>query len=292
MNLIPFAKSQETNLLVDVADVPSGQKCGCICPSCNLPLIAKKGVVNEWHFAHDSKYLEKDQELSCDFSWAVAVKMMIKQLLMEGNRLTLPDYYIGFQGVGYQAVKRKIKVTGSSEIIYTNPELKSLDCDVTVNIQGKKLGIVLLTKLSSTEEDSSYDKSLLGVVAISIEKVGYDAEGKAVNHLREQLKTLIESHTDAKHWLYHARENAAYKRAAEEERKSKENDTFTKHEPPENILRDLIKRKRSGMQTPTVIPPKPLTKRWWHCALCKFDYQGHTTGENPCPKCNSHFYRV
>lgn len=59
MNLIPFALSLNTNLLVDVDDVQSGKKCGCICPSCNIPFIARKGDVNEWHFAHDSQFIEK-----------------------------------------------------------------------------------------------------------------------------------------------------------------------------------------------------------------------------------------
>jgi len=42
MNLIPFDLSLNTNLLVDVAYVQSGKKCDCICPSCNIPLIARK----------------------------------------------------------------------------------------------------------------------------------------------------------------------------------------------------------------------------------------------------------
>jgi hypothetical protein len=42
MNLIPFALLLDTKLLIDVADVESGKKCGCICPSCKIPLIAKK----------------------------------------------------------------------------------------------------------------------------------------------------------------------------------------------------------------------------------------------------------
>ncbi len=35
-----------------VGDVPSGQACGCFCPSCSSPLEAKKGSVRIWHFAH------------------------------------------------------------------------------------------------------------------------------------------------------------------------------------------------------------------------------------------------
>ena len=159
MNLIPFALSLDTKLLVDVADVQSGKKCGCICPSCNIPLIAKKGDINEWHFAHDSQFIEKDQELSCDFSWTVAVKMMIKQILLEGSTLALPEYFINFQGIGYKKKTQKIKVTDRSTIHYTNPELKSLACDVTVEVKGKKLGIILLTKHSQPFVEASFDQA-------------------------------------------------------------------------------------------------------------------------------------
>ncbi|MBL8484120.1 MAG: hypothetical protein JNJ60_18125 [Rhodocyclaceae bacterium] len=38
--------------IVSVADVERGQACGCTCPACNAPLIARQGDVRVWHFAH------------------------------------------------------------------------------------------------------------------------------------------------------------------------------------------------------------------------------------------------
>ena len=37
-----------------VDEVAKGGDCGCFCPACRSPLIAKKGRINEWHFAHES----------------------------------------------------------------------------------------------------------------------------------------------------------------------------------------------------------------------------------------------
>ena len=37
-----------------VGEVAKGGDCGCFCPSCRSPLVAKKGRINEWHFAHES----------------------------------------------------------------------------------------------------------------------------------------------------------------------------------------------------------------------------------------------
>jgi len=271
MNLIPFALSLDTKLLVDVADVQSGKKCGCICPSCNIPLIARKGDVNEWHFAHDSQLIEKDQELSCDFSWAVAVKMMIKQILLEGSTLALPEYYIDFQGIAYQ----QIKVTDHSTIHYTNPELKSLACDVTVEVKGKKLGIILLTKHSHPLVEASFDQALFGVLAINIEYVGYDDKGKVINHLRNHLQHLLESKTITKHWLYHRREEAAYLKITEQEK----------------LLRTMAANESKKTSNTIQKPTQTLQEMQWYCLPCQLEYQGYSTGINSCPKCNSHFYR-
>ena len=276
MNLIPFALSLDTNLLVDVADVQSGKKCGCICPSCNIPLIARKGDINEWHFAHDSQFIEKDQELSCDFSWAVAVKMMIKQILIEGSTLALPEYFINFQGIGYQKAKRQIKVTDSSIIHYTNPELKSLACDVTVEVKGEKLGIILLTRNSQHCIEASFDQALFGVLAISIESVAYDDEGKVINHLRDHLQLLLESKTITKHWLYHRREKAVYLEATEQE----------------NLLRTMTTNEQKKAIKVIQKPTQTLQIMQWYCLSCQLEYQGYSTGLNPCPTCNSHFYRT
>lgn len=37
-----------------VGDVPRGAACGCFCPTCRSPLLAKQGDVNSWHFAHEA----------------------------------------------------------------------------------------------------------------------------------------------------------------------------------------------------------------------------------------------
>lgn len=41
--LIPFGLHKKSNRLVDVGSVAKGKACGCICPSCQTPLIARQG---------------------------------------------------------------------------------------------------------------------------------------------------------------------------------------------------------------------------------------------------------
>ena len=76
MSLIPFAYSTSLKKLVDVSDVPSGLSCMCLCPSCNMKLLARKGEVNEHHFSHFDKAIN-----DCNYSYWVSVRDMAKQIL-------------------------------------------------------------------------------------------------------------------------------------------------------------------------------------------------------------------
>ncbi|WP_394222687.1 competence protein CoiA family protein [Alteromonas gracilis] len=90
--LIPFGLHLDTNRVIDVGSVPNGMKCQCICPSCKTPLIARHGAVKEWHFAHQSRDVQKKTEKPCDYSFAVSVRLMMKQLFEQGAKLCLPAY--------------------------------------------------------------------------------------------------------------------------------------------------------------------------------------------------------
>jgi competence CoiA-like predicted nuclease len=47
---LPFGLKD--NKLVDATQVERGAKCGCSCPACGHPLIARKGNKKINHFAH------------------------------------------------------------------------------------------------------------------------------------------------------------------------------------------------------------------------------------------------
>lgn len=49
-----FAALDRFGALRFVGDVPRGAACGCVCPVCTSPLIAKQGEEKIWHFAHEA----------------------------------------------------------------------------------------------------------------------------------------------------------------------------------------------------------------------------------------------
>lgn len=69
-------------------EVISGLACGCICPGCGTPLVAKQGQTNrKWHFAHHNGIAT----LSCV---ETAIHAAAKQILLEANWLQVPEKYI------------------------------------------------------------------------------------------------------------------------------------------------------------------------------------------------------
>ncbi len=50
-----WAFQLSTDRMVHVSEVPNGKDCGCICPNCASPLLAKQGKKRRWHFAHSGE---------------------------------------------------------------------------------------------------------------------------------------------------------------------------------------------------------------------------------------------
>jgi hypothetical protein len=87
MPLIVFAYSEKTKELIDISSVPSGMKCNCECPSCGMKLIARKGDVNEHHFAH-----KEEATTFCEYSYWVSVRDMSMQIIQKSSYINLHRY--------------------------------------------------------------------------------------------------------------------------------------------------------------------------------------------------------
>lgn len=80
---LPFGLD-ENNTLVHIADVQSGKKCDCFCPSCRIPLVAVKGNKRQHHFRHDVDH-------ECESGLESAIHLAAKQIIMERKLITLPE---------------------------------------------------------------------------------------------------------------------------------------------------------------------------------------------------------
>lgn len=91
--------------VVSVEEVERGQACGCTCPACQRPLIARQGELRVWHFAHATG---ADCEGGAESALHLAAKTVIERAggvtlpgLTAQRTLTLPD---GRRGTGEASI--------------------------------------------------------------------------------------------------------------------------------------------------------------------------------------------
>lgn len=91
MNLLSiFAGIDAGGEMRFVGDVPRGAACGCRCVSCGAPLVARRGEVRHWHFAH-----EASQERPDCYAGAVnLLRRLAVERLREHGVPPLPRYRV------------------------------------------------------------------------------------------------------------------------------------------------------------------------------------------------------
>lgn len=78
-----------TGEIMHISQVPSGQKCNCVCAACGQPFEARKGTIRCHHFAHVSNY-------ECMYSSEVAIYKALAAELEKTDCLTLPPVMLHF----------------------------------------------------------------------------------------------------------------------------------------------------------------------------------------------------
>ncbi len=71
------------NKLISIDEVESGLACGCICPACEKPLVARKGKFKQYHFAH---YNAPD----CNGGLETAMHIQAKNWIAQSETFTTP----------------------------------------------------------------------------------------------------------------------------------------------------------------------------------------------------------
>jgi len=88
--------------LVHISEVESGLACGCVCPSCDAQLVARKGAKVVHHFAHHSTY-------PCEYALETALHIAAKDILNDQKRIILPAVKVHFKSAHKSIVLAKSK---------------------------------------------------------------------------------------------------------------------------------------------------------------------------------------
>ena len=295
-SLIPFGFETESGQLVDVGSVKRGNACGCICPSCKTPLVARHGDEKEWHFAHRSQKVHNETRKECEYSFAVSVRLMIRQLSNDGLKFRTPRLECSlpaFSEYSYDSADFSYLVTEESLLTLNKVQVGADFCGVTVDVLGFVEGVPFVVFVTYKErvlpsELKSPSITKCGVVELNVNAVPrlFKQEGKG--QYKEVLRRYIENEADGKAWAYHPREHRL-REAAIANRQSwllqqkTEVTTYTSNRRHfQNQVKPLV--------SSSFIESYKSVERSignYTCVMCKSTWTG---ASRICKKCNTHLY--
>ena len=170
---IYFGVNKLTGELKHISEVPSGQKCNCICAACLQPFEARKGTRRRHHFAHVSNY-------ECMYASEVAIYKAFAEALKQSGFLTLPPVMLRFPAWHDPELLQETRRLKIDSVAFECEPL-SYPPLLRVAMQGTPLRILLDfdryydddDRVELAEEAKAEDYSLL---LISMPKIDQDTE--------------------------------------------------------------------------------------------------------------------
>ena len=185
--------------IVSIADVPSGKKCGCVCPACGDELIARKGQKRMHQFAHRSNE-------DCEYGYESSLHLAAKDILSRSKKMVIPPIYVEFP----QSGKPKELISMEREISIDDVELeKRFDTiipDIVVYSGDKYFFIEIY--VSHPIDDEKLEKlkeKNISTIEIDLSKIKRDISV-------EELSDILLKDSDRKSWKYNAVSEKWYQR--------------------------------------------------------------------------------
>ena len=278
LTLIPFAQRESDRAFVDVSQVPRGGATGYICPSCGMPLIARRGDVKAWHFAHATRTHFESATGRCDYSFFVSVRMMSRQVIGRSLLITLPKM-TGMAEVhdAYGRVRRKeYVVTDAQTIEITDAHVESAFGDILVDVLGTVSEVPFVLYFTHVGRavphalmQTAQEHGRCGVVVIdlsAVQEMFVARRPASQDSFLDALRAFIVSDVRSKSWLYHPRHRTARLRAESE-----------------------LKSALAGAQEKTGIEPSVGARIQYECVMCKVQWTNDAR-HRACPSCRSLLY--
>ena len=185
--------------IVSIADVPSGKKCGCVCPACGGELIAHKGQKRMHHFKHRSSE-------DCEYGYESSLHLAAKDILSRSKKMVIPPVYVEFP----QSGKPKELISMEREISIDDVELeKRFDTiipDIVVYSGDKYFFVeIYVTHPIDDEKLKKLEEKNISTIEIDLSKIKRDISV-------EELSDILLKSSDRKSWKYNAVSEKWYQR--------------------------------------------------------------------------------
>ncbi len=195
--------------------VPLGKACGCICPSCNSPLIArhalkcsaKRSVTP--HFAHQA-------DANCVYGRESAIHLAAKQLIEEHRKLYLPDHVVRIYVVDEMGNEHKpqrtlvsagLKVFSSVRLEQSISDFRPDLIATTVNGNDLLIEIAVTSFVDELKQKKieNYGTAAIQIDASKIPVVNFDALTKLLFEPSSNVEWLFHPKNESTKSVLHAR---------------------------------------------------------------------------------------
>ena len=189
--LLPLGEAPDGRLL-RASDVPAGLACGCSCPGCGAPLVARRGGRRAAHFAHATGR-------ACAAAHETVLHRLAKQLIADGAALDLPE--VASEHGGRRRPVRPA-TTIRPEAATLERGLDGLRPDILATVAGRPLLVeVAVTHPCGPEKLALIRERRLAAMEIDLSRVPRDAAPEALE--RAVLRSA------PRRWLYNRLAEAA-----------------------------------------------------------------------------------
>ena len=176
-----------------ISQVPSGQKCNCVCAACGQPFEARKGTIRCHHFAHVSNY-------ECMYSSEVAIYKALATELEKVDCLPLPPVMLRFPAWSKDELLQNAKTVHVDSVEFKCEPLAYPPL-LQIEAQGSCLRILL-------DFNHYYDSEDLTALATEAKNEGYSLLKYAMPKLDEdreftpdRIMTILRNYEKAE-WVF------------------------------------------------------------------------------------------
>jgi len=205
--LLPFAKRIFDGEYVSPDEVERGRACNCVCPGCNLEVVARQGPERIWHFAHS-------KSKKCSTGYEVSIHELAKQLLRQHKEFLLPSLVASV--LGRDAFGFQLEV---QEPVLQSKLVKLDDCKTGVDVGG--VNVDAIGTLNSHEvliEISVFHRLMPDkeerIIATGIPSFQINLnQFTAKQATKELLEKALFANESNRRWIFHPRLNQAIVKA-------------------------------------------------------------------------------
>jgi hypothetical protein len=220
-----FGEDAKTGEMLHVSQVNRGKKSGCICPSCKMNLIARKGEVLRWHFAHDHKSDNYSPSYECDYNPYIYIKKYLREVFANGCEVLIPELNVTESAPhpsGSRMVSKTLTVANEKKVNFSgctfDENLEGSPTDVTFRTGEYQISFIFLHPPEIRYFSFSHlqiDK--LGVIGIRLPDILINLiiEFKHGANITEFLKNELATNASIMSWLYHYNKKYIARKARE-----------------------------------------------------------------------------